>query len=158
MTRNSITGSFPSTIGSVMRKLVYLDLSNNRFTNQIPTSLGLIRSLTLISLSKNSFSKSLPSSFGQIVKLKYLDVGLNNLQGSVPDSLCNITSITWLNAGGNTNLHCYAPCLSSLSTAVATFGIAHPCSNGKYSPLSCLDIRIALFVIGVAVRRISLSP
>jgi hypothetical protein len=85
----------------------------------------------------------LPSSLGQLSSLLSLRVGGNSLQGSVPSSLCAITTFTQLSTVNNTNLLCYAPCLSSLASRVAQFGNEYPCGFGK----CCADVVVSVSVI-----------
>eukprot|EP01041_Mallomonas_annulata_P013949 gene13949-29688_t len=59
------------SLGQMMR-LKELDLSNNTFTNAIPTELGKLTNLLLLDLSLNKFSTSIPSELGNLKLLTEL--------------------------------------------------------------------------------------
>lgn len=71
--------------------LTTLDLSNNHFSGNIPSSLGNLSKLTTLDLSYNSFSGEIPSSLGNLSYLNDLTLSYNNLVGEIPSSLENLS-------------------------------------------------------------------
>ncbi|CAN4113812.1 unnamed protein product [Withania somnifera] len=75
---------------------IWLDLSKNNLSDEIPSSLGKLRglkgkatlgnlkSLESIDLSHNSFSVPIPQSFTRLQQLTVLDVSNNHLKGKIP--------------------------------------------------------------------------
>ncbi|KAJ7569967.1 hypothetical protein O6H91_01G101800 [Diphasiastrum complanatum] len=92
LSANRLSGRIPSTLGEI-NHLGLLFLDDNHFTDAIPAELS---SLLLISLnfSGNYLTGSIPDSLGNISCLQGLDLSHNNLSGSIPMSL---QKLTWLN-------------------------------------------------------------
>ncbi|KAF3457070.1 hypothetical protein FNV43_RR01727 [Rhamnella rubrinervis] len=61
-----------------------IDLSNNRFDGEIPSSMGKLQSLVMLNLSSNNFSGTIPSSLGNVSVLESLDLSKNKLSGRIP--------------------------------------------------------------------------
>ncbi|KAE8735454.1 Protein NSP-INTERACTING KINASE 3 [Hibiscus syriacus] len=61
-----------------------LDLSNNRFSSEVPGSFGQLNSLQYLRLNNNSLSGPFPASLAKIPQLAFLDFSYNNLSGPVP--------------------------------------------------------------------------
>ncbi|KAF3457757.1 hypothetical protein FNV43_RR02416 [Rhamnella rubrinervis] len=68
-----------------------IDLSNNRFDGDIPSSIGKLQSLIMLNLSSNNFTGTIPSSFGNLRELESLDLSKNKLFGRIPQQLANLT-------------------------------------------------------------------
>ncbi|XP_060667772.1 receptor-like protein 7 isoform X2 [Ziziphus jujuba] len=77
--------------------LTSIDLSNNRFDGEIPSSIGNLRSLIMLNLSSNSFSGTIPLSVGAMSELESLDLSKNSLSGRIPQQLTNLTFLEYLN-------------------------------------------------------------
>ncbi|KAH7516252.1 hypothetical protein FEM48_Zijuj10G0115500 [Ziziphus jujuba var. spinosa] len=65
-------------------KLIVLNLENNKFSGNIPSSVGSLNQISTLRLSNNSISGILPSSLKNCSLLLFLDVGLNNFNGEIP--------------------------------------------------------------------------
>ncbi|KAF3454484.1 hypothetical protein FNV43_RR04931 [Rhamnella rubrinervis] len=61
-----------------------IDLSNNKFDGEIPSSIGNLRYLIVLNLSSNSFTGTIPSSLGNLRELESLDLSKNKLIGGIP--------------------------------------------------------------------------
>ncbi|KAK4487069.1 hypothetical protein RD792_006384 [Penstemon davidsonii] len=98
---NRFYGQLPEEIGG-LKKLMYLDLSDNVFINgTIPNSLGKLSALRVLGLANNNLSGSIPSSVGDLRKLELLDLSNNNLFGSIPSSLGDLRELEELDLSNN---------------------------------------------------------
>ncbi|KAL0857773.1 hypothetical protein Bca101_062927 [Brassica carinata] len=95
LSNNRFSGQIPSSIGNLSH-LTSLNLSNNQILGQIPSSIGNLYKLTLLSLSYNNIVGGIPSSFGNLNQLTSLDVSFNKLNGSFPIALLNLTKLSYL--------------------------------------------------------------
>ncbi|KAJ9556519.1 hypothetical protein OSB04_011133 [Centaurea solstitialis] len=78
-----------------------LDLSNNRISGEIPTSLGNLQSLKLLNISYNNISGYIPRSFGNLKSIESLDMSHNKISGSIPQSLAKLGELTILDVHNN---------------------------------------------------------
>ena len=95
LTGNGLTGSIPSSLGS-LTNLLFLSLSNNDLTGSIPSSLGSLTNLQELSIAATQLTGSIPSSLGSLTNLTQLDLHFNQLTGSIPSSLGSLTNLTTL--------------------------------------------------------------
>ncbi|KAH9803421.1 hypothetical protein KPL71_001758 [Citrus sinensis] len=65
------------------QNLMLLTLSNNKFTGNLPNSLGSLTSLVSLHLHKNIFSGTIPISLKNCTALMILDVGENEFVGNI---------------------------------------------------------------------------
>ncbi|KAK6947168.1 Brassinosteroid receptor BRI1, island domain [Dillenia turbinata] len=82
---NSLSGNIPDDYGS-MSYLQVLNLGHNRLTGVIPYSLGGLRAIGVLDLSHNNLQGPVPGSLGGLSFLSDLDVSNNNLSGQIPTS------------------------------------------------------------------------
>jgi Leucine-rich repeat (LRR) protein len=92
-----LEGHIPSSIGNASGMWL-MDLSGNRFTGQIPTSLGKLPNLRKLNLEDNKLEVKDKQSW-QFLKaltncsaLELFSVDGNMLQGTLPDSVGNLSS------------------------------------------------------------------
>ena len=64
-----------------------IDLSNNRFDGEIPSSMGKLQSLTTFNLSSNNFTRTIPSPLGNIRELESSDLSKNKSSGRIPQTV-----------------------------------------------------------------------
>ncbi|KAI3455249.1 hypothetical protein Pfo_011912 [Paulownia fortunei] len=76
-------GPIPSAIGKLIR-LQEINLSTNRFTNELPSSLGNLTLLNTLFATRNNISESIPPSLVNFSSLLELDLPVNNLSGPIP--------------------------------------------------------------------------
>ncbi|CAO2815346.1 unnamed protein product [Amaranthus hypochondriacus] len=100
MANNSISGHIPDNIGS-FDKLQYLDISNNLFSDSLPSGIGNLASLQNLSLAGNNFSGPIPDSVSGLTALQSLDLSRNSFSGSLPSSLTKLGSLVYLNMSKN---------------------------------------------------------
>ncbi|XP_048337085.2 receptor-like protein 6 [Ziziphus jujuba] len=80
---------------------ISIDLSNNKFDGEIPSSIWCVRSLVMLNLSSNNFSGHIPSSLGNLIELESLDLSNNELSGKIPQQLTSLTFLGYLNFSQN---------------------------------------------------------
>ncbi|GFP98429.1 probable LRR receptor-like serine/threonine-protein kinase at2g16250 [Phtheirospermum japonicum] len=101
LSNNSITGNMPTALGNLV-KLSVLDLSQNLLTGQIPKEIvSLKKNLNELDLSSNFLSGSIPSEFGSFSSLTLLNLSNNSLSGSIPGELGNLSRLVELDLGYN---------------------------------------------------------
>ena len=69
-----------------------LSLTSNGLTGSIPSSLGSLTNLEQLYLSSNGLTGSIPSSLGSLTNLEQLSLYNNELTGSIPAALCRFES------------------------------------------------------------------
>ncbi|KAI3953322.1 hypothetical protein MKX01_042317 [Papaver californicum] len=80
---NSLSGNIPNRFGS-MNYLQVLNLGHNRLTGSIPDSLGDLKQVGVLDLSHNYLEGYVPGSLGSLSFLSDLDISNNNLRGPLP--------------------------------------------------------------------------
>ncbi|XP_022013737.1 receptor-like protein 9DC3 [Helianthus annuus] len=78
-----------------------IDLSVNKFEDEIPDTIGQLRSLRFPNLSHNSPSDSIPTHLSNLVLLQHLDLSSNKLVGDILQQLTNLTSLAVVNFSQN---------------------------------------------------------
>lgn len=91
---NNLSGEFPLIFRSCPR-LVFLDLSYNQFSGNLPLWMGkkFLPILSLLRLRSNMFSGHIPTELTRIDQLQFLDLAENYFSGSIPDSLVNLSAM-----------------------------------------------------------------
>ncbi|XP_057831647.2 putative leucine-rich repeat receptor-like serine/threonine-protein kinase At2g24130 [Cryptomeria japonica] len=79
---NRLTGVLPSSLGDCTA-LEHLNLSHNAFEGPIPDSLSKLQNLQEMDLSSNSLSGSIPLSIQRLKALQYMNVSFYNLSGEI---------------------------------------------------------------------------
>ncbi|KAF3456724.1 hypothetical protein FNV43_RR01378 [Rhamnella rubrinervis] len=85
----------------ILKTLTSIDLSNNRFDGEIPSSIDNLQALVVLNLSSNSFTGSIPPYLGNMSELESLDLSKNKLSGRIPQQLANLTFLEYLNLSQN---------------------------------------------------------
>ncbi|CBI18033.3 unnamed protein product, partial [Vitis vinifera] len=124
MSRNSLIGSIPESIGE-LKTLHVLDLSNNQLngsipfeirgavllkelkleknflTGKIPTQIEKCKSLTSLILSQNHLTGPIPAAIANLTSIENVDLSFNNLSGSLPKELTNLSHLLSFNISHN---------------------------------------------------------
>nr|POF01465.1 putative leucine-rich repeat receptor-like serine/threonine-protein kinase [Quercus suber] len=101
LSNNRFFGPIPIDMGASMPNLLFLSLSSNNITGNIPASLGDMNSNQVIDLLSNNLTGNITASIGNCSYLKVLDVGGNNLYGGIPNSLGQLRLLQTLHLSGN---------------------------------------------------------
>ncbi|XVE79425.1 hypothetical protein DITRI_Ditri14bG0057600 [Diplodiscus trichospermus] len=97
---NLLNGSFPSEVGN-LKTLVELDISGNKFSGQIPSTIIECSSLEILSLGKNHFDESIPFSLSSLKSIAKIDMSNNRLSGQIPKYLEKLSFLKYLNLSYN---------------------------------------------------------
>jgi Leucine-rich repeat (LRR) protein len=84
-----------------LASLELLDLSFNKLSGVVPTSIKNLLLLNSLYLYKNDLTGSIPSCLGELTSMLYLDLSFNKFSGMVPTSLGNLTSLEFLDLSDN---------------------------------------------------------
>lgn len=82
---NEVTGQIPKELGS-MYYLMVLNLGHNMLSGPIPAELGSLRYAAIFDLSHNSLEGAIPASFGALTMLSEIDLSNNKLNGTIPET------------------------------------------------------------------------
>ncbi|KAG0451479.1 hypothetical protein HPP92_026227 [Vanilla planifolia] len=99
--------------------MIYLDLSYNQLTGQIPSAFGVMDFLQVLNLGHNSLTGRIPNSFGKMTLIGALDLSYNHLTGPIPDSLGTPSFLSDLDVSNN-NLSGPIPITGQLTTFPAS--------------------------------------
>ena len=86
---NSLLTSGLDNLGSCVN-LKKLKLSNCSFSEEIPTTLGLLQNLEILHLSGNHLTGTVPSELQKLTSLEELHLEANDLSGAIPFEVCNL--------------------------------------------------------------------
>ncbi|XP_047155180.1 receptor-like protein EIX2 [Vigna umbellata] len=78
-----------------------IDLSSNRFSEEIPVEIEKLSGLISLNLSRNNLIGKIPSNIGKLASLDSLDLSRNRLVGSIPPSLAQIYGLGVLDLSHN---------------------------------------------------------
>ncbi|XP_058211423.1 receptor-like protein 7 [Rhododendron vialii] len=80
---------------------VVMDLSRNKFSGEIPESLGNLNGVQVLNISKNYLIGVIPSSLTNLTNLESLDLSQNLLSGEIPQQLSKLNFLSVLNVSHN---------------------------------------------------------
>ncbi|XP_073042892.1 uncharacterized protein [Primulina eburnea] len=90
VSRNKLSGEIPSSILS-FGGLQFLNMASNEFLGSIPASIGKLKALSVLDLSENQLNGSIPTTIGDCSSLMLLSLAHNKIAGSIPVSLAELT-------------------------------------------------------------------
>ncbi|CAH8311168.1 unnamed protein product [Eruca vesicaria subsp. sativa] len=96
---NNLVQKLPSNLGSITA--LYLTFANNRFTGEIPASIGNIKYLQEVLFLNNQLTGCLPYQIGKLNRATVFDVGFNQLTGLIPYSFGCLAKMEQLNLARN---------------------------------------------------------
>ncbi|KAK7380419.1 hypothetical protein VNO78_32929 [Psophocarpus tetragonolobus] len=102
LSNNKFSDSHPFLCASGAADNLYkLDLSNNELSGQIPDCWSHFKSLAYLNLSHNKFSGKIPTSMGSLFNLQALILRSNDLTYEIPFTLKNCTKLVMLDMAEN---------------------------------------------------------
>ncbi|XP_027359317.1 receptor-like protein EIX2 [Abrus precatorius] len=102
LSNNKFSNSLPFLCASGVADTLYrLDLSNNQLSGQIPDCWSQFQSLVYLDLSHNKFSGEIPSLIGSLLQLQALLMRNNNLTEEIPLSLRSCTKLVMIDMAEN---------------------------------------------------------
>ncbi|XP_076945746.1 receptor-like protein 33 [Bidens hawaiensis] len=78
-----------------------IDISNNKFSGEIPRTVGRLKALYVLNVSHNAFTGSIPPSLGNLSELESLDMSSNKLTGEIPHELARLPFLSTFNLSYN---------------------------------------------------------
>lgn len=109
---NQLSGPLPASFFSALSTLTYLQLDHNALSGSLPSTIGSLTLLGELDLDHNSLRSQIPESLGRLASVQYLFLNANQLSGAMPTSMSSLTSVQFFNLASN-NL--YGPVPTSLS-------------------------------------------
>jgi Leucine-rich repeat (LRR) protein len=94
LSNNSFRGSLSPFVceqNDIMRDLLFLDLSKNLLSGEVPDCWMNYSQLMVLNLGSNNLTGNIPSSLGSLFMLEFLTLNKNNLFGHLPLSLQKCT-------------------------------------------------------------------
>ncbi|XP_027357227.1 receptor-like protein EIX2 [Abrus precatorius] len=102
LSNNKFSSSLPFLCASGVAETLYsLDLSNNQLSGQIPDCWSHFKSLVYLDLNHNKFSGKIPTSMGSLHQLQALLLRNNNLTEEIPFSLRSCTKLVMIDVAEN---------------------------------------------------------
>jgi len=80
---------------------VKIDLSENGFTGQIPSSIGELSLLRELYLSHNVLTGNIPSEIGNLKWAQKISMSFNNIKGTIPSEIRWLSNLILLHLHGN---------------------------------------------------------
>ncbi|KAL8262322.1 hypothetical protein R6Q59_026371 [Mikania micrantha] len=78
-----------------------IDISSNRFSGEIPDTIGQLKALYLLNISHNEFTGSIPPSIRNLSHLESLDMSSNRITGNIPSVLASLPFLSSFNLSYN---------------------------------------------------------
>uniref|UniRef100_A0ACD5T6I6 Uncharacterized protein n=1 Tax=Avena sativa TaxID=4498 RepID=A0ACD5T6I6_AVESA len=90
LSNNSLSSGFPLLLREC-RNLIFLDLSKNKFTGELPRWISkAMPGLVILSLRSNNFSGRIPIEIMELQVVRIMDLSNNNFYGAIPQYLENL--------------------------------------------------------------------
>ena len=121
------------TVGGTPRRVIWLQLSRNQLTGEIPPELGGLSNLTWLDLSRNGLTGEIPPELGGLSNLTGLSLDENQLTGQIPPELGGLSNLTVLYLYGNQLTGEIPPELGDLSN-LESLGLSHNQLTGEIPP------------------------
>ncbi|KAL5790327.1 hypothetical protein ACOSQ2_005215 [Xanthoceras sorbifolium] len=110
---NSFTGEFPSSV-KMCKELKIIDVRENKFSGTISSWIGdSLPNLVIVSLRSNWFGGSIPLQLCKLSNIQLLDLSFNDVSGTIPKCLNNLTAMVQNGSSDSTISHIYVYYYSS---------------------------------------------
>ncbi|XVF87311.1 hypothetical protein PTKIN_Ptkin18bG0109900 [Pterospermum kingtungense] len=127
---NGLSGDLPDDLCNYFPNLEVLNLTCNEFSGSLPSSLGDCTNLQNLSLSSNRFSGFIPRSIGNLTRLKEADLRGNHLQGEIPWEMGNLFNLEIFNAENNGLTGGIPPSMFNISSLTKLYLFGNSLSGG----------------------------
>lgn len=155
-----------------------LDLSNNKFTGEIPLEIGQLKALLALNCSFNDLTGQIPESICNLTNLQALDLSNNNLRGAIPAALNSLHFLAAFNVSENDlegpipsggQFNTFGTSSFDGNTKLCGSMLIHKCGSAEAAPATILstkqtDYKVAFviafsafFGVGVLYDQIVLS-
>ncbi|KAL8161991.1 hypothetical protein V2J09_013480 [Rumex salicifolius] len=84
--KNNASGPIPASLAN-LKRLSYLELSDNRLCGPIPQFIASFRDLSVLALGNNQLTGSIPAQLSQLPNLNVISIFNNKLTGPIPGGL-----------------------------------------------------------------------
>ncbi|GLU24342.1 hypothetical protein SLE2022_402850 [Rubroshorea leprosula] len=121
LVNNNFSGELPTSIANLSTKLELWWMCKNQISGKIPKDIGSLVGLTSLRMSMNYITGEIPSSIGQLDKLCELHLLGNRISGLIPSSLGNITQLQQLLLDDNNLSGIIPPSLGNCSQLETVF-------------------------------------
>ncbi|CAB9514196.1 leucine Rich Repeat [Seminavis robusta] len=139
LSQNFFTGDIPSSIGD-MTNLTYLFLAQNDFeANSIPYWIEGLTNLQELSLKDTQRTGTIPDFLGGLKGMLLLDLDKNNLMGTIPVSLGDLENLSILLLNRNNLTSLIPDTFSSLSSLKLLYIDANDNVQGDLDVLFCAN-------------------
>ena len=145
---------------SKLKNLQKLDLSRNRLTGVIPTTLSKLQTLKKLNVQNNILTGGFPNEICFLTKLAHLDVSRNDLEGFVPEEVGYMEQTR--EAGRRhgrevaaTKVGQEPPAVRSATAAVAAPACPHDDHCERPAPSSAALLVSAAAILGLAVLAVA---
>ncbi|CAL2241522.1 unnamed protein product [Prunus armeniaca] len=101
LSNNKLSGSISFLCSSAAIGLVFLNLSSNNVSGQVPNCWTHLENLVMLDLSYNALSGKIPTTIGSVFRIETLKLRSNRFVGQLPASLKNCTSLAVIDVGDN---------------------------------------------------------
>jgi len=100
LSNNQLTGPIPPEMGN-LSNLLQFEIDNNQLSGQIPKELGKLTKVFVFRLYGNKLTGPIPKELAQLKDLDQLALGMNQLTGSIPIEFEKFTKLQFLTLRGN---------------------------------------------------------
>ncbi|KAK1432586.1 hypothetical protein QVD17_09483 [Tagetes erecta] len=100
LSNNRFSGFLPTSVGNFSGLKILL-LNGNRLDGEVPPEIGGLKSVLKLDLSKNNFSGKIPAEISHCSSLTYLDLSRNAFTGSIPSQISQLHILNYLNVSWN---------------------------------------------------------
>ncbi|KAL3622042.1 hypothetical protein CASFOL_034238 [Castilleja foliolosa] len=90
LSQNKFYCAIPAAIGD-FGSLKFLSIARNSLIGSIPENIRLLKNLSVLDLSENQLNGSIPLEMGELASLNSLYLAHNNITGPIPDSLADLS-------------------------------------------------------------------
>ncbi|URE27871.1 leucine-rich repeat receptor-like protein kinase [Musa troglodytarum] len=99
--KNQLSGSIPEYLFSSDMTLLHVLFDGNKFTGEIPASIGLVQTIEVLRLDRNALSGTVPSNINNLTRINELNLANNKLSGPMPN-LTGIDNLNYVDLSNNT--------------------------------------------------------